>query len=70
MDQNDVTKYIVDKYSEGTKISKDEIINKINLFLPIIPLEHSAAFIKRAPEGYEKEVAKDIAFILALYDNK
>jgi len=68
MKEADVEKYIVSRYSDGTNLSKDEILNKINTFLPIIPLEHAASFIKRTPPGYEAEVAKDVAFILSLYE--
>jgi len=43
---------------------------KVLTFLPIIPLEHCASFVKRKPAGFEQEVLKDLAFITTLYDDK
>lgn len=61
---------IIDNYSSERKTSKEELEKKVLTFLPIIPLEHCASFVKRKPEGYEKEVLKDIAFINTLYNEK
>lgn len=70
MNKENTIKEVIDKYSLATKISKDELEQKITTFLPIIPLEHCAAFIKRKPEGYESEVQKDLAFIFSLYEEE
>ena len=70
MDKGLVLREIVDKYAHNTKISKDELEKKISIFLPIIPLEHCAAFVKRKPEGYELEVQKDLAYIFSLYEEE
>jgi thiamine kinase-like enzyme len=61
---------VIDHYAPERKISKEDLEKKVLAFLPIIPLEHCASFVKRRPDGYEKEVLKDLAFITTLYDEK
>jgi len=61
---------VIDRYATERKISKEELEKKVLTFLPIIPLEHCASFVTRKPDGYEKEVLKDLAFITTLYDEK
>jgi thiamine kinase-like enzyme len=61
---------VIDHYASERKISKDDLEKKVLTFLPIIPLEHCASFVKRKPTGYEREVLKDLAFITTLYDEK
>lgn len=68
MSRDDILKKVVDNYSSEKRISKDELEKKILTFLPIIPLEHCASFVKRKPAGYKAEVLKDLAFINTLYD--
>lgn len=67
MDMSFSIKKVPETYSYLQKISLPELENKISTFLPIIPLEHCAAFIKRKPEGYREEVLKDLAFIYGIY---
>lgn len=61
---------VIDNYSSERNISKEELEKKVLTFLPIIPLEHCSSFVRRKPDGYEKEVLKDIAFINTLYNEK
>lgn len=70
MDRKNILDNIVSNYAKERKISEEEVKKNVLTFLPIIPLEHCASFIKRKPAGYEKEVLKDIAFITTLYDEE
>lgn len=67
MDMSFSVKKVPETYSYLQKIPLPELENKISTFLPIIPLEHCAAFIKRKPKGYREEVLKDLAFIYGIY---
>jgi len=70
MDKDTVLREVIDKYAYNTKSSKDELQQRVSTFLPVIPLEHCAAFVKRKPNGYESEVQKDLAFIFSLYEEE
>ena len=70
MDKECVLREVVDKYAHNTKASRDELEQRVSTFLPIIPLEHCAVFVKRKPNGYESEVQKDLAFIFSLYEEE
>lgn len=70
MDRDLIFNKVIDHYATEKKISKEELEKKVLTFLPIIPLEHCASFVKRKPTGFEKEVLKDLAFITTLYDDK
>lgn len=70
MEKERVLREVVDKYAHNIKTSRDELEQRISTFLPIIPLEHCAAFVKRKPDGYESEVQKDLAFIFSLYEEE
>ncbi len=61
---------IIEPYSYITKISQEELEGKVNAFLPLIPLERDMSLIKRKPDGYEKEILRDLYFLKALYEEQ
>jgi thiamine kinase-like enzyme len=69
MDMEETKKNVVDQYSHESKLSADETEHRVSVFLPIIPLEHIKSFAERKPEGYEKEILKDLAFIQTLFNS-
>lgn len=69
-DRQQTTKRITDAYAHARGLSKDELEEHVNAFLPIIPLERSMSLINRKPDGYQAEILKDLFFIRAVYDEK
>lgn len=65
-----VKKKIVDDYAYLSRVSAQELEEKINAFLPLIPLERDMSLIARKPEGYEKEILRDLFFVRTLYEEK
>ena len=68
MPLDDVKRQVLESYAYLNKISKDEMEEKIDAFLPLIPLERDMSLIKRKPQGYETEIFRDLFFIRTLYD--
>lgn len=68
LELEDVKKRVIDLYAHLAKVSRDELEEKTNIFLPIIPLERDMSLIGRKPNGYELELLKDMAFIRTMYE--
>jgi len=70
LEYEDTVQNIVSNYSYITKQSTDEVENNVRVFLPIMPLEHCASFLRRKPKGYEEEVSRDLAYLSSLYEEE
>lgn len=61
-----VLNFVLDNYYSN--ISKDELENKIIIFLPIIIFENTSSLVIRKPKWYIEEVEKNLSFLNYIYE--
>lgn len=70
MDYKKLSEHVIDIYAHESHQSPDELEERVQIFLPIIPLEHVMSFISRKPIGYQQKAMSDLCFIRALYEEE
>lgn len=60
--------YVLNSYSYIRWISKDELMNRVIFFIPIILIEQIYSLINRQPDGFLKKIDQLMSLLLQFYE--